>query len=131
MAQLANIVINDGAATPLAHTFTPAGKPSGSEYDYFVERTSGKVDFQSEVRLRTVSPSQKGQPHRVILAMLLPKTVTSNGVEVLDFQNRVDITFTCAPNGVTQARKDLRTLAANLLNNSQIVAAVDNLENTF
>lgn len=131
MAQLAPIAINDGAATPVSHTFSPIGKPAGSEHDFFVERTSGRPDFQSEIRLRTVQPSQKGQPHRVLISILVPKTVTVDGTEKLDYQNRVDITVTCAPNGVTQSRKDIRAFAKNLLDNAIVVAAIDNLENTY
>lgn len=128
MVARANIVINDGATSPAAHTFSPIGKPGGSEYDFYVERTSGKPEFQAEVRVRTQIARSVGAPYKVFVSMILPKTVTVDSVESLDRQNRVDVTFTLASKGVTQDRKDLRVLLSNLLGNAQLIGIVDNLE---
>lgn len=128
MATRANIVIADGAATPLSHTFVPLGKPNGNEYDFYVERVSGKPEFQSEIRVKTQQPSRQGQPYKVFITMIQPKTVTVNSVETLDRQSRIDLTVTVSGRSVTQDRKDLRVLLTNLLSNAQIVGVVDNLE---
>lgn len=131
MPQLAPIVINDGAATPVAHTYTPIGKPSGSAWDFYVERVGGKPEFQREVRVKSVQPTRKGAAYRVDVTMLVPITKIVDSVEVLDYQNRVDVSFTLASTGATQSRKDLRVCLKNLFDNSQVIAFIDNLENSY
>lgn len=128
MATRANIVVNDGASTPVAHTYNPLGKPAGSEYEFYVERVSGKPEFQSEIRIKTQQPSKSGQPYKVLVTLIQPKTVNVSGIDTLDRQSRIDLTFTVGSKSVTQDRKDLRIMLANLLVNSQIVGIVDNLE---
>lgn len=131
MATLAPIVVNDGADTPLSHTLNPIGRPSGSGWDFFVERINGVPELQNELRLRTRQPSQAGQPYRVDLTFINVDTKTVDGEEVLDNQNRVDVTFTLARGGTEQFRKDLRTMLINALDDAIVSAAVDNLENTW
>lgn len=128
MATRANIVINDGASTPVAHTFNPMGKPAGSEYEFYVERVSGKPEFQSEIRIKTQQPTKNGQPYKVAITMIQPKTVNVGGVDTLDRQSRLDLTFTVGSKSNTQDRKDLRTMLANLLANTQVIGVIDNLE---
>lgn len=128
MATRANIVVNDGAATPVAHIFNPMGKPAGSEYEFYVERVSGKPEFQSEIRVKTQQPTKSGQPYKVSIVMIQPKTISVNGVDTLDRQSRIDLTFTVGGKSVTQDRKDLRVMLTNLMSNAQVVGIVDNLE---
>lgn len=128
MATRANIVVNDGAVTPVSHTFNPMGKPSGSDYEIYVERASGKPEFQSEIRIKTQQPSKLGQPYKVFVTMIQPKVVNVNGVDTLDRQSRLDLTFTTSSRSITQDRKDLRVMLGNLLANAQVIAVIDNLE---
>lgn len=128
MATRGNIVINDGAATPVAHTFHPMGKPAGSEHEYYVERVSGKPEFQSEIRVKTQQPVKSGQPYKVSITVIQPKTVNVSGIDTLDRQSRIDLVFTVGGKSVTQDRKDLRVMLTNLLSNAQVVGIVDNLE---
>lgn len=128
MATRANIVINDGATVPVSHTFNPMGKPAGSEYEFYVERTSGKPEFQSEIRVKTQQPTKSGQPYKVVITIIQPKTVNVSGIDTLDRQSRLDLTFTVGSKSLTQDRKDLRVMLTNLLANAQIVGIVDNLE---
>lgn len=128
MATRANIVVNDGAVTPVSHTFNPMGKPSGSDYEIYVERASGKPEFQSEIRIKTQQPSKSGQPYKVFVTMIQPKVVNVNGVDTLDRQSRLDLTFTTSSRSITQDRKDLRVMLSNLLANAQVIAVIDNLE---
>lgn len=131
MAQIANIVINDGATTPVAHTFKPIGSPNGGAFNFWVERPNGKAEFQREVRARTIQPASATKPNKVDLTILVPQTDTVAGVETLVSMDRVDVTFTLSPLSSTQARKDLRSYLRNLLEDSQVVAMVDGLENAF
>lgn len=131
MPSRTSIAIQDGAATPLTHTFTPIGKPSGSEYEYYVNRVNGSALFQEEIRLRVQQPTKKDQPYRVNVVVIDPTTKLVDGVAELDFQNRFDGTFTFAPNGTTQSRKDLRVLIQDLFGEAVAIGLCDNLESIF
>lgn len=131
MAALAPIVVNDGQTTPVSHTLKPIGKPAGSDWDFFVERMAGAPELQNELRLRSRQPTRPGQPYRVDLTFINVDTKTVNGEEVLDNQNRVDMTFTLARGGSEQFRKDLRAMLTDALSNSVVTAAIDGLENTY
>lgn len=131
MAALAPIVVNDGQTSPVSHTLKPIGKPSGSDWDFFVERIDGAPELQNELRLRTRQPSKPGQPYRVDLTFINIDTKTVDGEVVLDNQNRVDVTFTLARGGSEQFRKDLRTMLIEALGDTVITAAIDGLENTY
>lgn len=60
--------------------------------------------------------------------MIQPKIVNVNGVDTLDRQSRLDLTFTTSSRSITQDRKDLRVMLRNLLENAQVIAVIDNLE---
>lgn len=128
MATRANIVIKDGAAAPVNHTFVPLGRPNGGDSEVYVERVSGKPEFQSELRVKTVQPTRKDQPYKVSMTLIVPKTKQVGDVDVLDRQVRADISFVLSGKSVTQDRKDLRALVTDLLSNIQIASIVDNLE---
>lgn len=133
MAQLNTIVVMDGESVPVEHTYKPIGKPSGSDWDYFVERLSdGRPDLQNELRLRTRQPSNKGQPYRTDITTIDVETDTVEGEEVIVSQGRIDLTATLARNGSKQARTNMRVKLANaLLNDPILIAAWDDLENTY
>jgi hypothetical protein len=129
MAARANIVINDGQTTPAAHTFTPVGRPLGTNYEYFVERTSGIPSAQAEVRIRLRTPPQNSnQPFKVDAVILVPETATVDNVVQIISQNRVDLTFTFSAKSTTADRKDIVAFAKNLLANALVVATLHDLE---
>lgn len=132
MANRANIVINDGQATPVAHTYVPVGKPVGSDYEYFVERTSGVPNAQAEVRLRLRTPTPgSSSPYKVDAVILVPETAVVNGETVVLSQNRVDITFTMSPKSSTADRADVLAFAKNILANTIVTSLVKDLESIY
>lgn len=125
------IAIQDGATTPVTHTFSPIGKPAGSEYEVFTNRANGVASFQEEVRIRVQQPTKKGQPYRVSAIMVLPTTKVVDGDTVLAFQNRADLALTLSPDSTTQSREDLRVLLADLITDAIMVGVVDQLESIY
>lgn len=128
MPAMAPIVINDGATTPVSHTFAPVGSAAGSKYVNFVERVNGKIDFGNEVRIAVDQAQARGQASKVRTTMILPTTVEVNGITTLDFQNRYDGTFTLASRGTESARKNLRVLVSNLYASAFVASVVDKVE---
>lgn len=132
MANRANIVINDGQATPAAHTYVPVGKPLGTDYEYFVERSSGVPNAQAEIRLRLRTPvPNSGSPYKVDATVLVPETAIVNGETVVLSQNRVDVTFTLSPKSTSADRADVLAFARNLLANAIVESLVEDLETIY
>lgn len=132
MVQRANIALLDGAATPVSHTFTPIGKPSGSDFEYFVERVSGVPTAQSELRVRLRSPQQgSASPFKVDVVLVLPETANVAGKTTIVSQNRVDITFTLSALSTTADRADALAYAKNFLANAMSQSLVRDLENLY
>lgn len=131
MAVMASITINDGATTPVAHTFNPVSDspPEWADTD------TAKLYKHLQNRL-TVSSKRvlnANGVNRVKLALSLPTggdgvTVPSN--EVSRYSNVV-VDFYLPAKGTKQERKDLRTLLLNALQNAQIIDVVDELNSAW
>lgn len=122
MPAFAPIVINDGATTPVAHTYTPNGvNPKDSTVAQFKESTGTPVgDKTITVSLRAATASRKA---RVVIALPIMVTETINGVSVsrIDHSNFVEVIGTFSEKSTTQERKDAMALATNLISPSHAV----------
>ncbi len=140
MGAAANIVINDGATTPVAHTLTPIGKDEKGVL-WFEQITPVPTNPLGAKRIgfkqtRVMDP--KGQltgKSKVTMTIFVPtlETVANNSAGItppptLSYVEESRHEFTLAERSTTQERKDTRTLAYNLLQNSQIIAAIDSLQ---
>lgn len=132
MANIANIVVNDGKATPVAHTFYPS--VSGKESS-FRESISGLALIgQGRLSLSMKdSPSNNGMSRRKIkLELPVLETASANGSYSgyiagpgVAYVPTVIVDFIC-PNRATQAElKDLRVLLVNILQNAILTDVVD------
>jgi len=140
MAQIANIVLNDGKATPVAHTFTPQ-KIEGETA--FWENSAPGVPLGFEGLQVTVKRpktlSGNGQVYRVTAKVMLPtlevtSPATGTGIQpgpTLAYTTWGEVTLVLPARGTAVDRKDLRTLMIGLLQNAIFVDAADNLRNTY
>lgn len=140
MGAASNIVINDGAASPVAHTFTPIGKDDKGVM-WFEQTTPAPVNPLGAKRIgyrqnRVMDP--KGQltgKSKVVLTVYVPtlETLGNNSAGItppptVAYIEESRHEFTLPERSVKQERKDIRSLAMNLLSNAQIVSAVDDLQ---
>lgn len=131
MSAIANIVIADGAATPVNHTFSPVStNPAGWE-----DTDAAKTYKASQYRIASVtkrSNSTKGLT-RVKATLELP--TMGDGVSMptseVNYTHTVIIEFICPNRGLKQERKDTRTLVKNLLADAQIVDLIDELRSAY
>jgi hypothetical protein len=133
MPAASNIVINDGATTPVAHTFQPAGYLGNDKNTaLFVERTNGVLVGQNELQVyRRSNNSGATRKHQLKLTLPTVQTVTDvNGVSSTKvvYVELGSVDFVVAANSTTQERKNLRVLLGNALLNSVIGQALDNDE---
>jgi len=134
MASVAPIVINDGQATPVAHTFSPA-RQSGDLYEWHDRSALVAAGFKKIsvfTRFGTVSNAGQRITIKVMdptLAVTAPSSGTGiqpNPVQAYSTLCTLDFLLPNAAN--QQARKDVLAYVKNLLSNSQIVAAIENLD---
>lgn len=142
MPQAANIVLADAADTPVNHTFVPLGQDSNGVFWFEDQSAPSAIGFW-RISVETKRPPQPqagvsadGRTNRVrvglhepTLANVTNSTVT--GVEPapqLAYVVRSFTEYVLPERASLLNRKNIRKMSAALLANSQIIAAVENLE---
>lgn len=151
MAAFGNISVNDGQATPVAHIFNPLtlDNTSVGSVASFVNRGSASVDIgYEELKLSFRTPSGErvagarasaDRIYKVTATLKVPvleSTSASTGTGIMPaptvaFVLQSKIEFLLPARSTAAQRKDLRTLMANLLYNSNAVALVDTMEGIY
>lgn len=132
MSQIANITVNDGAATPVAHVLVPMQTtPSAIWRDSDVAKPYRISQFQLTAT-RKEGAGAKGLT-RVRLALVLPTMGdgTTLPASEVDYSNQVTVEFILPNRGLKQERDNCRTLMANILQDAQIVSMVDDLQAAY
>lgn len=143
MPALANIVINDGAATPVAHTFTPIGRDSDGVT--WFEQTNPvpanslgakKIGYK-QVRGKT-NGKELTQESVVSYTLHVPtlETLSNNAsgfipAPTLAYKEIARVELRLSERSTKQERKDTRSLALNLLASTMATANVDDLQASF
>ncbi|DAD50596.1 coat protein [ssRNA phage Gerhypos.2_10] len=134
MPAFGNITINDGASTPLAHTFSPV-KIDG-DVATWADRSSGVP-----TKYYTLSASNRdpnggtGQVNREQFSLVIP--VVADGSDPLVKAGtvirtlRFDGTYLIPVSSALQERKDLNALVKNFLASSVVTAMVQDLEHVY
>lgn len=124
MAAIANIAITDGAASPATHTFTPRQtNPAVYRNGTSVGSASG-VAFDETIQV-DVSLNPSGVS-KVKITLMTPHLAVPAS-EIPSYFETAKVEFLLPQWSTVQNREDIRVLLANLLQNAQIVDAVDNL----
>jgi hypothetical protein len=143
MPQIADIVINDGAATPVAHTFKPIGKDANGVF-WWEQSTPAPVNKLGAKRIgykQTRELSAQNQLTAVSKAsymLFLPtlETLGNNSAGItppatVAYREIARMEFTLAERSVEQERKDTRILLGGLLGIAMSVANIDKLEPSY
>lgn len=138
MAAIANIVINDGQATPAAHTFAPA--KTQADMALLEDRTAGiyigynKLTF---ALMRPVGASKEATRNlKLSIKIETPKleTVSNNTVSgiapapTISYRPVVELMVTFPERCSLQDRKDLQAYIKNVLANSFVTDAFEKYE---
>lgn len=138
MAAATNIVINDGAATPVAHTFVPSNRDANGVM-VFVDQSPDIPAGYHRITANLREPQGNSADFRVDLRLWF-KTLevtspsTSTGIQpapMLAYQQVGGIELRLPKRGSKQERKNTRVLLKNLLENAQIAAMIDDLINVY
>lgn len=133
MPAMANISINDGKATPIAHVFAVETSQNGTSPATWYNRIATTIanGWESLSCLVRRSPKGSNGANLVEYVIELPTVELVAGVNTITRTQKVKISFYLSPLGLTAERKDLRTLAYNLLGNSTVQASIDDLQGHF
>lgn len=142
MAARANIVINDGLTTPVAHTFNPnsgdGNVPNVSIISY-EDRIAGiQVGFPT-LSIATRKPTKTNRNYKVSVKFTVPvlETVSNSTVSGIAPAPTVAYTALCVCEFIAPersslpVRKDLLAYVRNGLANATITAAVQDLESPW
>lgn len=144
MPALGNVVINDGASTPVARTFVPANKDDNGFQCWFEKTATSAIGFWKLMeRLSFPTPGGKvSSSDRVYRAVFQVNTpvmevtapTTGTGIQpapTMSYLPSVKIEFVLPERSTVQDRKHLRLLIRNMLDHANAVAAIDNLEPVY
>lgn len=125
MPQLAEIVLNDGAATPVAHTFAPVTTDGRSAQ--LKERVGLPIGYPG-LNVNVRPPVQQGDIYKVSLLLTLPSTVTVDGVAKVDYTLTAEVNLMMSNRSTAQNRRDLRVFVANALRHATLQEVIEKLE---
>jgi hypothetical protein len=138
MPQAANIVINDGAASPVAHTFVPIG-PDKDGVFWFEEQgvSSASIgNFRLSLEIKRPPPPQAGTSskdrsyrmrygiHTPILEVLSNNSAGYTPSPTVAYTPRLFVEEVVSERGNLQNRKDLIAFAVNGLANATVLAVL-------
>ncbi len=130
MAAIAPIVINDGKATPVAHTLNPVSSVPNPLWRDSV----GGLSQNGQVYTSVTRTSSGKELDKVRIILGAPAMEVASGANAqgytaapkVAYEVKADLTIFLPSRALPAQNKDLRVMLANLLQNSQIVDVIDN-----
>lgn len=141
MGAIANIVINDGQGTPVAHTFAPA--KTQADYALLEDRTAGIYIGYNKLTFTLARPSGASKAAnrnlRLSIRIETPKleNVTNSTISgiapapTISYRPQVELMATFPERCSLQDRKDLQAYVKNALSNSFVTDAFEKYELPF
>lgn len=129
MPALANIAIQDGAASPVTHTFVPNDSDNGKST--FANSAPGIPMGYELLDLQFIKPKSPTAAYRLIGKLVLPTLTSVNGVQTVTSKNTVNFDINLDQRSTAAERKNAVTLLKNLCANSNVVTMVESLENFY
>lgn len=137
MAQIANITINDGKATPLAHLFTPTNI-NGPVATLHERIASGLAIGYPHISIAVKAAEGFEGVNRVTVSLRVPQMEILSGnangytpAPKVAYFDAGKAEFLLPGRSTVANRKDLRVMMINLLQNAIVIDSVDNLAPVF
>jgi hypothetical protein len=144
MSAVANIVLNDAQATPVAHTFIPLGCDTLGAWWYEDQTGTSPLNYNrislQLVRAPIGTPGRNAAQgtSRIKIGIHTPKleTLGTNDAgltppNVVAYVPRCNVEFIISDRGTLQDRKDLRKYVDFLMAETQVTNMVENLQNVY
>lgn len=142
MAARANLVINDGLAVPVAHTFNPNsgdGNVPGVSVISYEDRSGGVIVGFPVITVSTRKPSKQLKNHKLVLTIKVPvldnlTNSTTSGIlpaPSVAYDVMAKVEFILPERSTLPSRKDLLAYVKNFLANGLVTSAVHDLESPW
>lgn len=146
MPAIANLVLNDAQATPVAHTFKPVQFDAKTQTWWFEDQnTSVDPSGWNRISISVSKPSMAGVRQssdernvRVVIKVYQPKLETMGTADsgitppsTVAYICRTHVEFVLPERSTLQFRKDARKYLSELLANANVQSLIDNCEAFF
>jgi len=137
MPAFGNLVLNDGQATPVAHTFGP--NVLDGELASYQDRSGGIALGYPVVTIMASDPAKGGSVAKVRAKIVLPVLETVTGSSTGGFAPAptkaydltADMTFFLPQRSTLAQRKDILAYAKNFLSNALATALIETQEKIY
>lgn len=126
MPAISTLTVNDGAATPVSHTFAFAGQ-SGSRFT-FADKASGIPIGYTKITHEVRDAKSATGANSVIIGLELPTVSSVSGVNTRVRVSSAQVRLNFAQDSTDQERKDAVAYVINYLSNATIRPALYNTE---
>lgn len=127
MTAFAAILLDDGADTPVEHTFSPSGFDQNGVARLFEATDEGSLDSRWAISLGVALPKNGSQVARVTAKVVIP-VMDSENPAVKTGELIGTVSFVLPKTAVLEDRANILALTANFLADPSVVAAVQDLE---
>lgn len=126
MPAIASLSINDGLATPVAHTFAPVST-TGSAAKW-ADRSPSIPSGYRIISDELSEPNGNRTTYKRTIGLFNPTVQTVNGVDTVTRYEAGQLTFNFHPDSTLQERTDSLAYLVNFLQNATVKAAIVNVE---
>lgn len=126
MPAIAALSVNDGLASPVAHTFSPVST-TGAKATWADRSPTIPAGFRT-ISHELLEPNGNRTVYRPVLGYMIPTVATVNGVDTVVRYNSAKVELNIHPESTLQDRKDLLAYVANSLGLATVKTSVENLE---
>lgn len=129
MTAIATLSINDGATTPVAHSFVPVTTDGATAK--WADKVSGVPIGYSTISWEIREPKTATAAYRALGNFNFPITATVNGVLTKVRNSSAQVFINLAQDSTDQERKDVLAYISNFLANATVKSSVQNVEPFF
>lgn len=126
MPAIAALTINDGLATPVAHTFSPV--TTDGSMARWADRSPSIPSGYRLISHEVAGPSGNRTTHKMTFGFMCPVVATVNGVDTVVRYSSAQLVLNIHPDSLLQERKDLFAYVKNFLANAGVQTSVENIE---
>lgn len=126
MPAIASLSINDGLASPVAHTFAPQST-TGSKASWADRSPTIPAGYRT-ISHEVAEPNGTRTVTKVTAGYMVPVVATIDGSDTVVRYNSAQVVLNVNPASTLQERKDLLAYVVNFLSNATVKTSVENLE---
>lgn len=126
MPAIAALTVNDGLATPVAHTFSPQSTTGARAM--WADRSPSIPAGYRTISHEVAEPNGNRTVHKITMGFNIPVVATVDGSDTVVRYNSAQVVLNVNPQSTLQERKDLLAYVANSLGVASVKTSVENLE---